>query len=154
MISHRDLKEELKEAVHREQDCQKKVQEREKQLERIAFDHTCDKNDLQLALQRIADLQYALQDDDDDDDGESSDRYFCYKIHFSFFIGYQLIRVFLSGQPVRRVSTKATIMTVSWNAKTTRPTSKVEFFNANYLYIYIVYQSLHQPTYTVSYIYT
>lgn len=70
---YRDIKEELKEATHREQDYQKKVQEREKQLERTAFDHTCDKKDLQLALQRIADLQYALQDDDEDG-GESSDR--------------------------------------------------------------------------------
>lgn len=51
------------------------------------------KNDLRLALQRIADLQQAMEEGDDDDDDASSDRYEVFVVavvvaHFSYCFNF------------------------------------------------------------------
>lgn len=60
--------------ANRDQDHVNKRQEASKKLETTESELASVRNDLRLALQRIADLQQAMEDGDYDDD-DSSERY-------------------------------------------------------------------------------
>lgn len=62
--------------TNRDNDNTSKRKELEQKYGTVETELSSVRNDLRLALQRIADLQQALEegDDDDDDDDESSDR--------------------------------------------------------------------------------
>lgn len=66
----RDLREEFHTISNREQESQSKRKDLEKRLEVSDTEHISLKNDLRLALQRITDLQHAMEE------GDQSDRYF------------------------------------------------------------------------------
>lgn len=70
---HRDLREESNQLSSRENDHMTKRKDMELKYENAQSEISSLKNDLRLALQRIADLQQAMEDVDDDEDG-SSDR--------------------------------------------------------------------------------
>lgn len=63
--------------TNRDNDNTSKRKELEQKHATVETELSSVRNDLRLALQRIADLQQALEegDDDDDDDDESSDRW-------------------------------------------------------------------------------
>lgn len=68
---YRELREETNQLVHRENDHMAKRKDVEQRYETAQTEVSSLKNDLRLALQRIADLQQAMEDVDDDDDGSS-----------------------------------------------------------------------------------
>lgn len=68
----RETKDELHALTNRDQDHNNKRQEASKKLETTESELASVRNDLRLALQRIADLQQAMEDGDYDDD--SSER--------------------------------------------------------------------------------
>ncbi|XP_049317647.1 restin homolog isoform X2 [Bactrocera dorsalis] len=71
--SLRDMREEYHVAASREQESVTKRKDLEKKLEQVESESSALKNDLRLALQRIADLQQAMEEDDDDvSDSEDS----------------------------------------------------------------------------------
>lgn len=55
------VQEQLQTSHNREQDQQLKLQEKDKQIDAINVELNCVKNDLRLALQRIFDLQEAME---------------------------------------------------------------------------------------------
>lgn len=57
-------------AANREQDQQQKLNEKDKRIESGEIELNCVKNDLRLALQRIADLQEAMEGGDESSDCE------------------------------------------------------------------------------------
>ncbi|KAJ6636272.1 Unconventional myosin-XVIIIa [Pseudolycoriella hygida] len=69
----RETKEELHASTNRDQDHINKRQEASKKLETTESELASVRNDLRLALQRIADLQQAMEDGDYDDDSSESD---------------------------------------------------------------------------------
>ncbi|XP_012156499.1 unconventional myosin-XVIIIa isoform X7 [Ceratitis capitata] len=75
--SLRDMREEYHVAAGREQESVAKRKDLEKKLEQVESESSALKNDLRLALQRIADLQQAMEEGDDDvsdsDDSRSTD---------------------------------------------------------------------------------
>lgn len=73
MFICRELREESNQLSNRENDHMAKRKDMEQRYENAQTEVTSLKNDLRLALQRIADLQQAMEDVDDDDG--SSDRY-------------------------------------------------------------------------------
>lgn len=73
MKFYRELREESNQLSSRENDHMAKRKDVEQKYENAQSEITSLKNDLRLALQRIADLQQAMEDVDDDEDG-SSDR--------------------------------------------------------------------------------
>lgn len=64
--SLRDMREEYHVAASREQESVTKRKDLEKKLEQVESESSALKNDLRLALQRIADLQQAMEEGDDD----------------------------------------------------------------------------------------
>lgn len=74
MSIYRDLREEHHLILNRENDNVAKRKDFEQKCSNAESEITSLKNDLRLALQRIADLQQAMEEGDDDDDDES-DRY-------------------------------------------------------------------------------
>uniref|UniRef100_A0A034V5N2 Unconventional myosin-XVIIIa n=2 Tax=Bactrocera dorsalis TaxID=27457 RepID=A0A034V5N2_BACDO len=71
--SLRDMREEYHVAASREQESVTKRKDLEKKLEQVESESSALKNDLRLALQRIADLQQAMEEGDDDvSDSEDS----------------------------------------------------------------------------------
>lgn len=72
IIVFRETKDELHALTNRDQDHINKRQEASKKLETTESELASVRNDLRLALQRIADLQQAMEDGDYDDD--SSER--------------------------------------------------------------------------------
>lgn len=72
MFICRELREESNQLSNRENDHMAKRKDMEQRYENAQTEVTSLKNDLRLALQRIADLQQAMEDVDDDDG--SSDR--------------------------------------------------------------------------------
>ncbi|XP_050341874.1 myosin-7 isoform X6 [Bactrocera neohumeralis] len=71
--SLRDMREEYHVAASREQESMTKRKDLEKKLEQVESESSALKNDLRLALQRIADLQQAMEEGDDDvSDSEDS----------------------------------------------------------------------------------
>lgn len=62
----KELREELHAITNKEQDSNAKKKEMEKKIEMTEQETTSVKNDLRLALQRIADLQQAMEGGDDD----------------------------------------------------------------------------------------
>lgn len=62
MLSNRE-----NESIIKRKDVEKKCSANEAEISSL-------KNDLRLALQRIADLQQAMEEGDDDDEDEDSDR--------------------------------------------------------------------------------
>lgn len=73
-ISHRELREESHQLTNRENDHMSKRKDLELRYENAQTEISSLKNDLRLALQRIADLQQAMEDVDDDDDDGSTER--------------------------------------------------------------------------------
>lgn len=71
--NYRELREESHQLSNRENDHMAKRKDVEQKYETAQSEISSLKNDLRLALQRIADLQQAMEDVDDDEDG-SSDR--------------------------------------------------------------------------------
>ncbi|XP_055324002.1 unconventional myosin-XVIIIa isoform X6 [Sitodiplosis mosellana] len=69
--SLRELREESHQLTNRENDHMAKRKDLEVRYENSQTEVTSLKNDLRLALQRIADLQQAMEDVDDDDDGST-----------------------------------------------------------------------------------
>lgn len=74
MPIYRDLREEHHLILNRENDNVAKRKDLEQKCSNSESEITGLRNDLRLALQRIADLQQAMEEGDDDDDDES-DRY-------------------------------------------------------------------------------
>lgn len=72
-FQNRELREESNQLANRESDHMAKRKDMEQRYENAQMEISSLKNDLRLALQRIADLQQAMEDVDDDDDG-STDR--------------------------------------------------------------------------------
>lgn len=70
---YRELREESHQLANRENDHMAKRKDLELRYENSQTEITSLKNDLRLALQRIADLQQAMEDVDDDDG--STDRF-------------------------------------------------------------------------------
>lgn len=70
---YRELREETNQLSNRENDHMAKRKDMEQRYETAQTEISSLKNDLRLALQRIADLQQAMEDVDDDDG--SSERY-------------------------------------------------------------------------------
>lgn len=68
------MREENNQLSHRENDSVVKRKEMEQKYSTAETEMSSLKNDLRLALQRIADLQQALEEDGDIDDDASSDR--------------------------------------------------------------------------------
>lgn len=66
----REAREQLQVAANREQDQQQKLNEKDKRIESGDIELNCAKNDLRLALQRIADLQEAMEGGDESSDCE------------------------------------------------------------------------------------
>lgn len=64
---HRELREESHQLTNRENDHMAKRKDLELRYENSQTEIASLKNDLRLALQRIADLQQAMEDVDDDD---------------------------------------------------------------------------------------
>lgn len=62
----RDLREEFHLVSSREQDSVAKRKDLEKKIEQVESESSALKNDLRLALQRIADLQQAMEEGDED----------------------------------------------------------------------------------------
>lgn len=73
MKFYRELREESNQLSSRENDHMAKRKDIEQKYENAQSEIASLRNDLRLALQRIADLQQAMEDVDDDEDG-SSDR--------------------------------------------------------------------------------
>lgn len=71
---YRDLREEHHLILNRENDNVVKRKDLEQKCSNAESEINSLKNDLRLALQRIADLQQAMEEGDDEDDDES-DRY-------------------------------------------------------------------------------
>lgn len=71
---HRELREEHHLQSNRENDIVAKRKDLEQKYSNAEGEITSLKNDLRLALQRIADLQQAMEEGDEDNDA-SSDRY-------------------------------------------------------------------------------
>lgn len=72
----RELREEYNLLTNRDNDNMSKRKEMEQKYATAETEMSSLRNDLRLALQRIADLQQALEEgDEDDDDDESSDRF-------------------------------------------------------------------------------
>lgn len=73
--SLRDLREEFQTVSNREQESIAKRKEMEKKMESVEAETASVRNDLRLALQRIADLQHAMEEDDDNptDSDETDD---------------------------------------------------------------------------------
>ncbi|XP_067640485.1 unconventional myosin-XVIIIa isoform X2 [Eurosta solidaginis] len=75
--SLRDMREEYHVVAGREQESVTKRKDLEKKLEQVESESSALKNDLRLALQRIADLQQAMEEGDDDvsesEDSQSTD---------------------------------------------------------------------------------
>lgn len=72
-LLNRELREEYNQLLNRENDSAVKRKDLEQKCATAETEMSSLKNDLRLALQRIADLQQALEEDADNDDG-SSDR--------------------------------------------------------------------------------
>lgn len=68
--AYREAREQLQVAANREQDQQQKLNEKDKRIESGEIELNCVKNDLRLALQRIADLQEAMEGGDESSDCE------------------------------------------------------------------------------------
>lgn len=71
MHNCRELREESNQLSNRESDHMAKRKDLEQRHENAQTEISSLKNDLRLALQRIADLQQAMEDVDDDDDGST-----------------------------------------------------------------------------------
>lgn len=72
---NRELREEYNLLTNRDNDNMSKRKDLEQRYATAETEMSSLRNDLRLALQRIADLQQALEEgDEDDDDEESSDR--------------------------------------------------------------------------------
>lgn len=71
IVFHREMREEYHQLDNRENDSLAKRKDYEQRYATAESEIASLKNDLRLALQRIADLQQALEEGDDD---ESSDR--------------------------------------------------------------------------------
>lgn len=65
--SFRELREEYQMVSGREQESATRRKDLEKKIEQFESESTALRNDLRLALQRIADLQQAMEECDDDD---------------------------------------------------------------------------------------
>lgn len=73
-LHHRELREEYHLLTNRENDNLAKRKDLEQKYSNAETEISSLKNDLRLALQRIADLQQAMEDVDDDENDASSDR--------------------------------------------------------------------------------
>lgn len=71
----RELREEYNLLTNRDNDNTSKRKELEQKYATAETEMSSLRNDLRLALQRIADLQQALEEGDEDDDDDSSDRF-------------------------------------------------------------------------------
>lgn len=75
-VRFRELREEYNLLTNRDNDNMSKRKELEQKYATVETEMSSLRNDLRLALQRIADLQQALEEGDEDDDvDESSDRF-------------------------------------------------------------------------------
>ena len=63
---YRELREQIQISANRENDFFNKLKEKDKKLDTTEVELTSVRNDLRLALQRISDLQQAMEDGDED----------------------------------------------------------------------------------------
>lgn len=91
---HRELREETNQLSNRESDHMAKRKDMEQRHENAQTEILSLKNDLRLALQRIADLQQAMEDVDDEDDGTTERLIFFNKTHLSLHLNSNSLFMF------------------------------------------------------------